>query len=246
MCRYSAIATTANNYISQHFLSFLLLPNFFSFPYSIHSPPKWHPTPSSAPHEASAYAPLLPIQTTRPTNKHPQYQFLKTLSQQNPRNTIIGTARNPAPVIAQAKSDNLSNVHIIAADMTSPSSLATAAQETASLLPPNTGIDHLIVNGGYMSSSTFALSPVDYTSQPELFSQELRETMETNVAGVLYSVNAFLPLVKKSQIKKVVVITSGFADEGVNKAMGFAAAVPYSLSKVALNQLVLKFALQTR
>jgi NAD(P)-dependent dehydrogenase (short-subunit alcohol dehydrogenase family) len=72
----------------------------------------------------------------------------------------------------------------------------------------------------------------------------MRKSIDTNVTGTLYAINAFLPLVKKSKIKKVIVLTTGHADEKAVKIVPITALVPYALSKVAVNMLVLKYACQ--
>lgn len=68
--------------------------------------------------------------------------------------------------------------------------------------------------------------------------------MATNVAGVLYSINAFLPLIKNSKIKKVVVISSGLADTELFESTGLTGAVSYTISKSAANLLIVKYAIE--
>jgi NAD(P)-dependent dehydrogenase (short-subunit alcohol dehydrogenase family) len=68
--------------------------------------------------------------------------------------------------------------------------------------------------------------------------------MATNVAGVLFSINAFLPLIKKSKIKKVVVISSGLADTELFEPAGMTSAVTYAISKSAANLLIVKYAVE--
>ncbi|ORY18733.1 hypothetical protein BCR34DRAFT_582674 [Clohesyomyces aquaticus] len=168
------------------------------------------------------------------------YQYLKTLSA-DPSNIVIGTARTVAPTAAQVASDKLGpNVHIIQGDLDSFSSLSAAAKATSLLT--NGVVDYLIVNGAYLSKASQFKLPTDYATDPELFATELNNSMQTNVTGVLYAINAFLPLIRKSSIKKVIVITSGMADTDLVVPTPIKNALPYSISKVAVNMVVAKFA----
>jgi NAD(P)-dependent dehydrogenase (short-subunit alcohol dehydrogenase family) len=66
--------------------------------------------------------------------------------------------------------------------------------------------------------------------------------MNANVVGAVYAINAFLPLVRKSAIKKVTVISSGHADPELVLAADVAEAIPYAVSKAGSNMVVAKYA----
>lgn len=169
------------------------------------------------------------------------YQFLKTLSK-NPSNTIIGTVRTVAPTLEKVAADKLSNVHILPGDLTDNASLVAAAKESAKI----TGgvVDYLIVNGAYLPTDQLGMQPTDYIGKEDYFLGELNASMHANAAGFLYAVNAFLPLVKKSSIKKVVLISSGHADTELMNIAGVSQAIPYAISKAAGNILVMKYAVE--
>lgn len=120
----------------------------------------------------------------------------------------------------------------------------TAAAEAVSKITPH--VDYLIVNGGYISEVSAFNAPTQYVGQEKLWEEELKKSMDTNVTGVLYTINAFLPLVRKSETKKIAVITSGLADNTMAHAAQFADAVPYSISKAAVNLLVMRFAVELK
>ena len=105
-------------------------------------------------------------------------------------------------------------------------------------------MDHLIVNGAYLSQDSEFITPSEYVGKEALFLSELQTSMATNVAGMLYSINAFLPLIKKSKIKKVIVISSGLADTELFEVAGMTSAVPYTISKSAANLLIVKYAVE--
>jgi NAD(P)-dependent dehydrogenase (short-subunit alcohol dehydrogenase family) len=122
--------------------------------------------------------------------------------------------------------------------------LSAAAEQTAAIT--NGIVDYLIVNGGYVAAESYFLKPSDYATQHDIFLDEFILCMRTNAAGLLYSVNAFLPLVKKSEIKKVVYMTSAHAAAEYMEAAGISMGVPYAMSKAAANVLVTKLAIESK
>lgn len=141
--------------------------------------------------------------------------------------------------------DGIKNVHILPGDMTSHASLNKAAELAAPLLP--SGLDILIVNGAYFGKKTTFLSPTNYSSpsQAQLLHDDMHASLDTNVIGVVYSINAFLPLVLKGAVKKVIVISTGMADTETSLD-GITVQVAYSSMKAALNMIVAKFATELK
>lgn len=70
--------------------------------------------------------------------------------------------------------------------------------------------------------------------------------MLTNAIGPLYAINAFLPLIRAGEAKKIVVISTGMADTELVLRANVAGAVPYSVSKAAVNLIVSKVAVELR
>ena len=122
-------------------------------------------------------------------------------------NTVIGLARAPSLVEAQLAADKISNVHMLQADMEDHTSLATAAADVAKLT--NGSIDYLIINGAYQNSKTAGITPVAFTGSEDLRREEMRRHLDVNVLGVMFAVNAFLSLARKSSIKKITVLSTG-------------------------------------
>lgn len=60
--------------------------------------------------------------------------------------------------------------------------------------------------------------------------------------GPILTMNAFLPLLKKGQMKKVITLSSGLGDPELNRQSGFAAHSSYCVSKCALEMVVVKYA----
>lgn len=170
----------------------------------------------------------------------PQYQFLKTISQQDPNNIIIGLVRSTNEVDEKVSADGLKNVHIIHGDMDSNASLTAAAKKTAELT--GGALDYLIVNGVYASVPAYVKTVDDWIGAEQEFLDELKQSMQTNVGGTLFAFNAFMPLILKSDIKRVTAISSAAAARDYIFEGEDMKAVHYATSKAALNTLVAKFA----
>lgn len=104
----------------------------------------------------------------------------------------------------------------------------------------------LIINGAYQSPSTAGLTPIAFASQPDLLRTDMEQSMLTNAIGPLYAINAFLPLIRAGEAKKIVVISTGMADTELVLRANVAGAVPYSVSKAAVNLIVSKVAVELR
>lgn len=172
-----------------------------------------------------------------------QYEFLKTLSADS-SNTVIGLARDTAATQAKVDADKLKNVHVLQGDLTSAASLNAAAKQVADITGKS--VDYLIINGAYLSPETMFMKSSDFVGKEEFFLNEFTMSMNTNVVGTLFAVNAFISLVKNSAIKKIIVITSGHASTEAMEIAGVDNTIPYAISKVAVNALVTKMAIEYR
>lgn len=120
-------------------------------------------------------------------------------------------------------------------DVTDPASVSSAV---ATLEQANGSLDILVNNAGLM-----------YGPPPSLAEEsidEMRQMFETNVFGALRVTQAFLPLLRKSEAARIVMMSSGLSS--LNDALdmrsetwgvGFAG---YCASKTALNMLTVKLA----
>ena len=64
--------------------------------------------------------------------------------------------------------------------------------------------------------------------------------------GAVAVTNAFLPLIEKGTLKKVINISSAAGDSEFVQKVGYASAVPYGISKAALNLINAKYAAEFR
>ena len=78
-------------------------------------------------------------------------------------------------------------------------------------------------------------------SDPSVLEKDLQDSFNVNVVGVVKTVNTFMPLIKRSSIKKVVTISTGMADQDLVNNLEIDNAAPYAISKSATNMTVAKY-----
>lgn len=164
------------------------------------------------------------------------YEFIRQLSQGD--NIVFGLVRTKAAAETKVSEDGLKNVHIISADVTDTASLRAARAEVEKISPV---VDVLINNAAILSPKSAFNSLSDFEDDPAVLDEEMNTNYQTNVLGVIKTINTFLPLVKKSSIKKVVSITTGLADDKLTNDYDLYEAGPYTISKAALNTVVAKY-----
>tara|TARA_R110002003_G_scaffold121_29_gene10903 strand:- start:13670 stop:14056 length:387 start_codon:yes stop_codon:yes gene_type:complete len=87
-----------------------------------------------------------------------------------------------------------------------------------------------------------AFDPFSILGQdPTRLTNELNELFNTNVVGQIHLINLFMPLILKGKVKKVIALTTGFADLDLTTKYGLYEAGPYAISKAALNMVIAKF-----
>jgi NAD(P)-dependent dehydrogenase (short-subunit alcohol dehydrogenase family) len=125
--------------------------------------------------------------------------------------------------------------------MNDNASLTKAAELVSQLT--NGVLDYLVVNGVYTSVEAHTLTAPQFIGREAFFLDEVNKSMTTNVAGTLFAINAFMPLILKSDIKKVIAISSAAGDVPAVQQARMEDALPYAMSKAAVNMLIAKFAL---
>lgn len=101
-------------------------------------------------------------------------------------------------------------------------------------------LDVLIPNAGINGNKHKFKTLPNFPNLEDLES-ELNETFSVNVVGAAFTIQAFLPLVRKGQTKKIATITSAMGSDTLTNHFGVAMAGPYCVSKAALNCLVAKY-----
>ncbi|KAL1891835.1 hypothetical protein Sste5346_007379 [Sporothrix stenoceras] len=166
------------------------------------------------------------------------FSFLQNLSE-DPANTIFGLVRDKAAVEAKVAAEiGRDNIHIIQADTTDPVALQAAAQE----ISEKTGgsVDYVIANAALQAKT--ALVGLDVLGRdPAALEQDLVDHFRVNAVGPVHLFTAFLPLVLKSDIKKMIAISSGMGDPEMTIQADIYHATAYAMSKAALNMAIAKF-----
>ncbi|KAF2663651.1 putative short chain dehydrogenase [Microthyrium microscopicum] len=166
------------------------------------------------------------------------YEFARQLAQDK-SNTVIGLVRNKVATDERLAKDGITNVTIYEADITDFPALQKSAAEVAKLTGGN--LDYLINNAASVSTASGYVDLTHYENNAEELNKELSDAFQTNVIGVANTVTAFLPLIKKSTVKKIITISSGMADIDLINSLSLGLGAPYSISKAATNALVAKY-----
>ncbi|KAI1371318.1 NAD(P)-binding protein [Hypoxylon crocopeplum] len=167
------------------------------------------------------------------------FEFLRQLSA-DPASVVVGLVRDKAGTEKKVAAEiGRSNIHILKGDLTNYESLKTAAEETSKITGGS--LDYLIANGAVVSALSANRTFTYLGEDPEALEEDLLDSFKTNVIGNIHLINLFLPLIKKGQVKKVVVISSGMGDFDLNHKYDLDMAGPYSLSKAAMNLAIVKY-----
>lgn len=85
---------------------------------------------------------------------------------------------------------------------------------------------------------------IDRGENVEELEEVASKSFKTNVVGNIHFFNLFVPLVKKSKVKKCIAISSGHGDLDWINNVDIETASIYAASKAALNVIVAKFSVQ--
>ncbi|KAJ7492052.1 hypothetical protein FB451DRAFT_515276 [Mycena latifolia] len=165
------------------------------------------------------------------------FEFVKQLSADS-GNTVFALVRNKATA---TKLESLpgNNITVLEADVTDAKALELAASEVSKATGGK--LDCLINNAALLSQAGFTL---DAFPTPEAVEKDMVDKFRVNTVGVVHSINAFLPLLRKGSVKKVVSISSGLGD--IELAVWTEGEPAYSISKAAMNMVSAKYAAQFR
>jgi len=148
----------------------------------------------------------------------------------NEANFVIATARRDSAELNALAAKHPKSLKVIQLDITSQDSVDKAVAAATPLLP--NGLDYLVNNAGQNPQSQTTFEDLDL----DLFAEDL----SFGVVGPLRVSRAFLPLIKKSELKRIVFISSVLASSQVSYVMA-GQYNAYSVSKAALNMLARKW-----
>ncbi|KAH8175215.1 short chain dehydrogenase domain-containing protein [Sarocladium implicatum] len=163
-------------------------------------------------------------------------EFVRQLLQ-NPENTVIGLVRNVENTKKTLGTEfDHPQFHLVRGDLDDAKSLIAAASETSKITGGK--LDYLIANAG-IGKDNQHLNIDEF--DPDFLEKEFTKNFRTNAVGNAHLINAFLPLILAGDTKKVFVLSSAMGDRDFVKDLGVWVAVPYAVSKAALNMIVAKY-----
>lgn len=137
------------------------------------------------------------------------YGFVQQIVNQDPSNVVIGLVRDKASADAKVAGAGLKNVHFVQGDISDYTSLVKARETVSSITGGK--LDYLINNAAYLARNTEDDGIDEFLDDAGIakINKELRDAFDVNVVGVVDTINVFLPLIRKGDVKKIVVISSG-------------------------------------
>jgi len=149
--------------------------------------------------------------------------------------TIFATARKESPALKELIQKSNGRVVLIRLEATDAASIKQAVTDVEKALGGK-GLDVLINNAGIMDYTPKGAS----TMSPD----DLNNVLTTNVTAVHLVTQAFLPLLEKGNLKKIVNITSTLGSISLAGEFLSSPAPAYKISKAALNMLTVQYASQ--
>ncbi|PIL26286.1 hypothetical protein GSI_12042 [Ganoderma sinense ZZ0214-1] len=161
-----------------------------------------------------------------------------------PGATVFAVVRNPAgSTHLNAAVKDLQNVHVVKADVVDHASLKDAAKLVSGITGGK--LDVLIHVAAKMDIPGVMRGFDDFPNMAEL-DAEFIDAYKVNALGPVHSITAFLPLLRASSTKKIVVISSGGADPNFVRAVEVATMSAYGMTKAAALMATTKFALKLK
>ncbi|KZV85384.1 NAD(P)-binding protein [Exidia glandulosa HHB12029] len=152
--------------------------------------------------------------------------------------TIFATCRNPATATSLSElAKNYKNIHVVALDVDDDATVQAAAETVTGLLGGK-GIDYLVNNAAWSQADGLD------TANPDT----MTAMYNTHVAGSFRVYRAFLPLVRLSERKAIINVSSELGSLGSMDDPRFVELFPgavfptYSCAKAGLNMLTRKIA----
>jgi len=153
--------------------------------------------------------------------------------------TVIALARDPHNSKGLQEIKNNPQLLILKADITDAATLNIAAEETSKFTGGR--LDVLINNAMYQNKDLLYHTLFDFPS-PDILTEDLTTSFSTHVVGPVLTTNAFLPLLRKGQLKKVISLTTGLAIPEMALASSMPKLTSYTITKCALEMVNVKYA----
>ncbi|KAI0976936.1 NAD(P)-binding protein [Xylaria arbuscula] len=146
---------------------------------------------------------------------------------------VFATARGVSAALDDLVRAYPNQVVVLKLDVTDEKSVHQVAARVEAKLEGK-GLDVLINNAGVCSYVADGIKSMD----------DLQDHFTINVLGVHWVTRAFLPLLQKGNLKKVVNISTSLASITIASAAQHVPAPSYKVSKAAMNALTVQYALE--
>ncbi|KAH8893324.1 NAD(P)-binding protein [Thozetella sp. PMI_491] len=168
------------------------------------------------------------------------FEFLRQLSS-DPNNTIVGLVRDKSSTDQKVANElgDRKNISIMQADLTDWKAIQATVDETAKITGGS--LDYLIANAGFVSRWSALNTLGNLGAQPDKLEADMMDLFRINVVGNVHLFNAYMPLILKGSVKKVLLLSTGLADMEMTNKWSLYQGAPYSISKTAANAMVAKY-----
>lgn len=156
----------------------------------------------------------------------------------DPNNKVLVTVRESASVEA-LEALGSKNLQIFRCDISIEAEVDKAFEEISKVVE---SIDIAILNAAHIDGNLKSI--LELTESPESwkeFTQGTTKSIEVNAYSQIYVTNKLIPLVEKSQEKKIIFISTAFGDNEFIERSRIDGVMPYSLSKALANTVVAKY-----
>ncbi|KAH6613148.1 short-chain dehydrogenase/reductase SDR [Boeremia exigua] len=144
---------------------------------------------------------------------------------------IFAAARSESAALKELIAESAGRVEFVPLEVTSEESAKDAAKQVERSLGGK-GLDVLINNAGIPSHTDGGIQNMT----------DLTQVLNVNVFGVHNVTRAFLPLLKKGQLKKIANISSSLGSMALSAMGKFQPTPAYKVSKAAVNMLTVQWA----
>ncbi|KAF2136705.1 uncharacterized protein K452DRAFT_292218 [Aplosporella prunicola CBS 121167] len=145
---------------------------------------------------------------------------------------VFASARSETEPLKNLVAENNGRVEFVQLDVTSEESAKKAASTVEQSLGEK-GLDVLINNAGVMPSTKGGVINMN----------DLDDVFKINVTGVHYVTRAFLPLLEKGSLKKLINISTSMGSIEKAPVYNLVPTPAYKISKAALNMLTVQYSL---
>ncbi|KAH9837556.1 uncharacterized protein C8Q71DRAFT_906570 [Rhodofomes roseus] len=130
-------------------------------------------------------------------------------------------------------------LHILEADVVDKQAIQAAATEAARITGGT--LDVFIYNAARVEFDNLLRGLLDYDSEDQL-DEEFMQSLRVNVLGPIHTINAFLPLLRKGTMKKIIIIGSEVGERDFVRRVHLSEIAAYGITKAAEHMVATKYA----